>query len=473
MSEWEPSNDGNDLPHLNPVNSPDELHKFYAPYKHSMVRKGNAIRVTFPDHKRLHRYTKSKADTTFHFAGEKPLEEDDLHEMSLSRIVHHSNIGKGYVMMSADRSEPHATREQAHRKAMLKHLRDMGHSFTHLKGGYTEKTPTGDVNSYEHTIMVHNVGTDEAHALDKYAHEHHQQQEVLHVHPERGAHLIAGETGATRPAGDEFTTHPDTPFFSEWRKRKFAFRTKKPMAASIGMESADAWHRLRHGDDTVSLDWQVVEESEGRPPLPFDERSDSEWYVLNPSKSEMTTRLSRGNQRYIAKGNEVYVGRAFNGVHRDLMNEVGWKPRDLTSWGYVMMKDPANHDPESKPTAMAMGTWYPDSSGMDDSWRGRAMEGAEAARKIPAIFKWGFFIDDADTANFTENDDTVSLIEARIEKIKTDDGEVHIHWNPTKDELANLAEKHGHVRGMAFGNDYGFWPSYKATHGPVAEGAWA
>lgn len=177
----------------------------------------------------------------------------DMDEMSMSRIVHHTQAGNGFVVLSPDRSERTNQENREHRKALLQHLRSMGKGYTHVKGGYVEQTPKGPKSVYEHSIMVHNVSHDEAKELAKHAFKHHQQEAVLHVHPPTGAHLHYGQTGKKEHVGDDLTTHTAGSYFTQWHKKRFGFKSK--LAASVGMESEDGLEESP--DDSVWHDWVI------------------------------------------------------------------------------------------------------------------------------------------------------------------------------------------------------------------------
>lgn len=178
-----------------------------------------------------------------------------LTEMSLSRIVRHTQEGKGYVIMSADRSERSRGQNAGHRKQLTAHLRKQGYGYTHVRGGYIEQTANGPKPVYEHSIMVHNVSRKGAKKIAKYAYQHHRQEAVLHVHPAKGANLHYGATGKHEKVGDHITTGNVPHYFTEWHKRRFGFKSK--LAASVGNEGPfHLYLRYVYSTEAPIEEWQ-------------------------------------------------------------------------------------------------------------------------------------------------------------------------------------------------------------------------
>ena len=189
----------------------------------------------------------------------------DLDEMSIGRIYHHTTTGTGYAIMSADRSERTPEQNKVHRKALLKHLREQGHGVYPCEGRVYGTDSNGTTERvYEHSTMVHNVDKNQAADLARHAYEHHNQEAVLHVHPKEGPHLVYGETGKREKVGDEMTTHPAGAFFTQYKNRKFGFKDKQPLAASMGMEGIPLYRM-----ESVSLRIQQSGRAAGQHAMAF------------------------------------------------------------------------------------------------------------------------------------------------------------------------------------------------------------
>ena len=187
---------------------------------------------------------------------------ESVTEMSLNRIIQHTQSGKGYVILSANRNERTTAENREHESQLRQHIRSMGKTYTHLKGGYIENRGTPQEKATtEPSFMVHDVSPQEAQDLATHAYEKHQQEAVLHVHPKHGAQSVHGQDGHREQVGDSMTVHPVGDYFSSWHHRRFSFGNtqsgKRPAAA---MHGALATEGYSSAPPTESLYLEIIGE---------------------------------------------------------------------------------------------------------------------------------------------------------------------------------------------------------------------